>query len=62
MEKKLEVIQMNFMQWGKLLVQVFGIALNSTTMTIDIFIAQKIVGALLNNLIIKLIKMIIFPI
>ena len=62
MEKKLEVIQMNFMQWGKLLVQVFGIALNSTTMTIDIFIAQKKVGALLNNLIIKLIKMIIFPI
>ena len=62
MEKKLEVIQMNFMQWGKLLVQVFGIALNSTSMTIDIFIAQKIVGALLNNLIIKLIKMIIFPI
>ena len=62
MEKKLEVIQMNFMQWGKLLVQVFGIALNSMTMTIDIFIAQKIVGALLNNLIIKLIKMIIFPI
>ena len=62
MEKKLEVIQMNFMQWGKLLVQVFGIALNSTTMTIDIFIAQKIVGAFLNNLIIKLIKMIIFPI
>ena len=62
MEKKLEVIQMNFMQWGKLLAQVFGIALNSTTMTIDIFIAQKIVGALLNNLIIKLIKMIIFPI
>ena len=62
MENKLEVIQMNFMQWGKLLVQVFGIALNSTTMTIDIFIAQKIVGALLNNLIIKLIKMIIFPI
>ena len=62
MEKKLEVIQMNFMHWGKLLVQVFGIALNSTTMTIDIFIAQKIVGALLNNLIIKLIKMIIFPI
>ena len=62
MEKKLEVIQMNFMQWGKLLVQVFGIALNLTTMTIDIFIAQKIVGALLNNLIIKLIKMIIFPI